>query len=149
VTGERLLTLRKADPRDSEFAYGTKRAAFREYVEKVEGWDEDEQRRLHERRFATQDFRVVTLAGADVGIMVVAIGPECVTVTQLFLLPEYQGQNLGRRCMALVMEEARARGVPVRLRVLKVNPRARAFYERLGFVRTGETETHTLMEWTA
>jgi ribosomal protein S18 acetylase RimI-like enzyme len=51
--------------------------------------------------------------------------------------------------MALVMEEARARGVPVRLRVLKVNARARAFYERLGFVQTGETETHTLMEWIA
>lgn len=50
--------------------------------------------------------------------------------------------------MTLVMEEARALRVPVRLRVLKVNPRARAFYERLGFVCAGETETHDLMEWT-
>jgi RimJ/RimL family protein N-acetyltransferase len=37
-------------------------------------------------------------------------------------------------------------GVPVRLRVLKVNPRALAFFERLGFARAGETETHVLLE---
>jgi RimJ/RimL family protein N-acetyltransferase len=37
--------------------------------------------------------------------------------------------------------------LPVRLRVLKVNPRALAFYRRLGFTCTGETETHDLMEW--
>jgi hypothetical protein len=27
------------------------------------------------------------------------------------------------------------------------NPRARAFYEQLGFARAGETDTHDLMEW--
>jgi RimJ/RimL family protein N-acetyltransferase len=51
--------------------------------------------------------------------------------------------------MSLVMEEARGLGRPVRLRVLKVNPRARAFHERLGFRRIGETDTHDLMEWGA
>ena len=37
--------------------------------------------------------------------------------------------------------------VPVYLQVLEVNPRAHAFYLRLGFVRSGETENHTQMEW--
>jgi len=46
------LKLRKATTHDSEFAYQTKKTAFREYVEKVWGWDEEEQRKLHERRFA-------------------------------------------------------------------------------------------------
>jgi len=35
------LTLRKASPNDSEFAYCAKRAAFKEYVEKVKDWDEE------------------------------------------------------------------------------------------------------------
>jgi GNAT superfamily N-acetyltransferase len=143
------LTLRKAGPNDSEFVYCAKRAAFKEYVEKVWGWDEDEQRQLHEQRFGTQDFRVVNLAGTDVGIMAVVVAPDCVTVNQLFLLPEHQGKDIGRRCMLLVMEEARELGLPVRLRVMKVNPRALAFYQRLGFMRTGETNTHDLMEWGA
>jgi GNAT superfamily N-acetyltransferase len=140
------LTLRKATPSDSEFAYLTKRAAFSEYVEKVWGWDEDEQRQLHEQRYTVQDFRVINLAGTDVGILAFVVKPDCVQLNQLFLLPEHQGKGIGRKCMFLIMEKARQLGLPVRLRVLKVNRRALAFYERLGFVRTGETDTHILME---
>ena len=81
------LTLRKAGPNDSEFAYRVKRAAFREYVEKVWGWDEDEQRQLHEQRFGAQDFRVINLAGTDVGIVAAVTAPDCLKVNQLFILP--------------------------------------------------------------
>jgi len=133
-------------PADSEFAYLTKRAAFSEYVEKVWGWDEEAQRRLHEQRFTAQECRVINLAGTDVGIMAVAVAPGCVRVNQLFLVPEHQGKGIGRKCMLLVINEARQLGLPIRLRVLKVNPRALTFYQRLGFVRTGETDTHVLME---
>jgi putative acetyltransferase len=143
------LVLRPAGPNDSEFAFRVKEAAFRQYVEKVWGWDEAEQRRLHEERFAAQDFRVISVAGTDVGIMAVVVAPDCLKLNQLFILPEHQGKGIGSACMRLIMDEARGLGLPVRLRVLKVNPRARAFYQRLGFVRTGETDTHDLMEWLA
>jgi TIR domain/Acetyltransferase (GNAT) family len=77
----------------------------------------------------------------------VVVASDCVKVNQLFLLPEHQGKGIGRKCMLLIMEEVRQLRLPIRLRVLKVNPRALAFYQRLGFVRTGETGTHVLMEW--
>ena len=141
------LVLRPAGPNDSEFAYCAKEAAFRPYVEKVWGWDEAEQRRVHEERFAAQDFRVISVAGTDVGIMAVVVAPDCLKLNQLFLLPEHQAKGIGSACMRLIMAEARQLGLPVRMRVLKVNPRARAFCERLGFVRTGQTDTHDLMEW--
>ena len=143
------LILREVTPNDSEFAYCVKRAAFREYVESVWGWDEVVQRQLHERRFAAQDFRVINLAGTDIGIVAVVVAPDCVELNQLFLLPEHQGKGIGRECMLLIMEEARRMGLPVHLGVLKANPRALAFYRRLGFVRTGETDTHDLMECTS
>jgi GNAT superfamily N-acetyltransferase len=79
--------------------------------------------------------------------MAVVVAPDCVKVNQLFILPEHQGKGIGRKCMLLIMEEARQLHLPIRLRVLKVNPRALAFYQRLGFVRTGETDAHVLMEW--
>jgi GNAT superfamily N-acetyltransferase len=139
-------TLRKAGPSDSAFAYRVKRAALKEYVEKVWGWDEGEQRQLHARRFGKHDFRIVNSGGTDVGIMAVAVAPDCVHVHQLFLLPEHQSKGVGSKCMALILEEARQLGLPVRLRVLKVNPRALTFYQRLGFTRTGETDTHNLLE---
>ena len=141
-------TLRRAKPDDSDFAYQTKKAAFQEYVEKVWGWDEAQQRQLHERRFAEQEFQIIEVAGAPVGILAMARAPDCLKVNQLFLLPEHQGKGIGKACMAQIMAEAQALRLPVRLQVLKVNPRAVAFYERLGFHRSGESETHVQLEWT-
>jgi GNAT superfamily N-acetyltransferase len=143
------LKLRKAaGAEDCEFAYRTKRAAFRRYVELATGrWDEDEQRRMHEQRFREFDFRIVNADGRDVGFVAVEKTPECLTLHHIFLLPAHHGRGIGRRCMAIVMEEARALGVPLRLRVLKVNPRAYSLYQRLGMFRSGESATHQLMEW--
>jgi GNAT superfamily N-acetyltransferase len=141
------LEIRKAKPEDCDFAYRVKRAAFREYIEQVWDWDEDEQRRIHERRFAGEGFRIISVDCVDVGFVSVDAMPDCVHVHQLFVLPEHQSRGIGRECMLLVMQEARELGLPVRLRVMKVNPRARAFYERLGFASYGEFDAHDLMEW--
>ena len=140
------LRLRKAMAGDSAFAYRTKKAAFRGYVHEVWGWDEEEQRRLHERRFCDQDFYVIQASGADVGVLALVRESDCVKVNQLFILPAYQGRGIGTACMMRVIEEADAAELPVRLRVLKVNSRAIAFYRRLGFRIIGEDDTHILME---
>lgn len=140
------LRLRKATADDSEFAYRTKKAAFREYVEKVWGWDEEEQRRLNETRFASQDFQVIQVSGIDVGILAIVRQPDCVKVNQLFILPEYQNRGIGAACMMRIIEGAAASALPVRLQVLRVNSRAVAFFQRLGFRSIGESGTHVLME---
>ena len=88
------LELRQASQDDNEFAYQVKKAAFREYVEQVWGWDEDEQRRFHYRRLQAQDFYVISLDGIDAGIMSLALEPDCVYANQLYVLPEHQGQGL-------------------------------------------------------
>ena len=140
------IRLRKAIPAESEFAYLVKKAAFKEYVEEVWGWDGDEQRRLHRQRFEAQDFRVISVDGKDVGIMAVALTPDCMKVNQLFLLPEHQGNGIGQDCMLRIVRLARRMGLPVRLRVLKVNVRAVVFYKRLEFRCFGESETHIQMD---
>ena len=141
------IVFRRAGPADSDFAYVTKKAAFREYVEKVWGWNEEEQRELHARRFAEQEFMVIEVDGTPAGIIALARTGECVKVNQLFVRPEHQGKGVGGESMRRIMAEARAAGLPVHLRVLKVNPRAAKFYRRLGFAGSGESETHWEMEW--
>ena len=142
------LTLTKASASDSEFAYQTKKAAFREYVQEVGGWHEEEQRRLHDQRFASQDFRMIRWGGTPVGILAVVQCSDCLKLNQLFILPEYQGRGIGTGCMRQIIAEAGRLGLPIRLRVLKVNGRALAFYQRLGFATIGETDTHVLVERT-
>ncbi len=140
------LKLRKASQDDMEFAFQVKRAAFREYAALVWGWDEDMQRQLHDRRFREQDYRIVNLDGKDIGIISMAVEPDCVFVNNLYILPEHQGQGVGRKCMQDILERGRDLGLTVRLQVLKVNPRAVVFYKRLGFTITDETDTHFLMQ---
>ena len=97
------ITLRKSTPIDSEFVYIVKKAAFREYVEQVHGWNEDERRRFHAQRFETQDFRIIHQGSTDVGVMAVFTAKDCVKVNHLFLLPEYQGRGIGETCMRRIM----------------------------------------------
>ncbi len=138
--------MRAATEQERQLTYQVKKAAFREYVEKVFGWDEAEQVRLHNRRFSRDVFKIISVADVDVGFMVSSIEHDCIHLKQLFLLPEHQGRGVGQICMAQVLAAAQSLNLPVRLRVLKVNPRALAFYERLGFVQTSETDTHHFLE---
>ena len=140
------LKLRKASADDSELAYQTKKAAFKTYVEQTFGWDEAEQRQLHDMRFPSQEFYVIQASGIDVGILAMVREPDCVKINQLFIRPEYQNGGIGLACMTHVMKDAEALGLPVRLQVLKVNSRAIVFYQRLGFNQVGENDTHLLME---
>ncbi len=140
------LKLRQATPEDNQFAYRVKKAAFKKYVEKVWGWKEDEQRRLHRRRFAAHNFRVIQISGVDVGIVTLVQQPDCLKVNQLFILPEYQNKGIGAACMNLIIQDASALKLPVRLQVLKVNKRAFAFFEKLGFKIVSKIDTHIMME---
>ena len=63
------LKVRKAQATDSEFVFAVKKAAFREYVEQIWGWDDIYQRDLHNRRFTSQDLRIIQFHGTDVGFL--------------------------------------------------------------------------------
>ena len=142
----RNIILRKARSQDSEFAYNVKKTAFMEYVEQVFGWEENAQRELHERRFASQEFRIIRYNSVDIGIVAYEVQTDCLKLNQLFLLPEYQERGIGEECMKHVMRKARMLNIPIRLRVLKVNQRANEFYQRLGFVYASESDIHVMLE---
>lgn len=139
------VTLRIATKEDSEFAYQTKRSAFRDYVEQIRDWDEEEQAAVHKRRFASQDFRIIEVDGEDVGFLATQALEDHLHVYQIMILPEHQGCGIGRKCMVTIIEEARQLDLPVELQALIVNPRAIAFYLRLGFKETDRSKTHVHM----
>ena len=140
------LQLRKATAENSEFTYQTEKSAFREYVEKVRGWDEDREQQFHLKCFASQDFQIIQVSGFDVGFLSLTRQPDFIKVHKLFILPAYQSGGIGGAAMMLIITDAAASKLPIRLQVLKINSRALAFYQRLGFIRTGESDDHILME---
>lgn len=92
-------------------------------------------------------YRIIQVDGRDVGVLVTGASADCLNLYQLFVLPSHQGEGVGSASMRVVIGEAEAQGLPIRLRVLKVNPRAQAFFARFGFEQTGASESHVLMEW--
>jgi len=139
-------SLRPARPDDSEFVFQVKKAALGEYVEKTWGWDEEFQRAFHGREYQPTTTEIICLQGTDVGWLEVERASDSIRLTGIYILPEYQSRGVGSTVIRRIIKEAMAKELPVQLEVLKVNPRAQVLYEKLGFVVTGETETHNLME---
>ncbi len=141
------IELRPASRDDLDFLYQLHRAAMKEYVAQIWGWDEARQRQYFEQHFDPAVTRIVRLRDKDIGV-VLAVERE----TELFLSnievrPEYQRQGVGTWIVQTILAEGKRLNKPVALQVLKINP-ARNLYGRLGFSIIGETETHFLMRVT-
>ena len=113
------LHIRKADAIDSDFVFAIKKAAFREYVEQVEGWDDTHQRGLHNKRFDSQDFRIIQFQGNDIGFFSTSCTSDSFKIHQFFIYPEYQDRGIGSACMTRILADADAAGKAVNLQVLK------------------------------
>ena len=140
------LSIRKADTVDSNFVFAVKKAAFREYVEQVEGWDDTHQRELHNKRFDSQDFRIIQFQGNDIGFFSTSSTSDSLKIYQFFIHPEYQGRGIGSACMTSILADADVSRKTVNLQVLKINIRGIAFYQRLGFSIVDEDSTHVQMK---
>ena len=77
------------------------------------------------------DLRLVAVEGGTILGYVALTGSH---IGSLFVSPAAQGREIGRRLLEAT--EARIEG-DVTLSVFTVNPRARAFYERHGYICTG------------
>jgi GNAT superfamily N-acetyltransferase len=117
------VVLRRATARDTDFAYQTRRAALAPYVAQDGGWDEVEEQRVHARRFAAHEYRIISVPGRAAGVIALEQRADCLQLHRLYLVPECQGKGIGRVCMERLMDEACARSVPVRLRVRTANVR--------------------------
>lgn len=145
--------LREAVPADSGFIVDVRRQAFREYVDLAGGWDEASEVERHTERFSRQRFRVIVADGVEVGYTATAIYPKATArypaslyLHQLMLLPSFHSRGIGSACMRLLALEAHALSMSIRLRVLRVNPRALAFYVAAGCTIVGESDSHFNLE---
>lgn len=148
----RGFVLRDAVAADLGLCLDVRRAAFSTYLELAGGWDEDAETRLNAERFERHRCRVVLLDGVARGYVMTAVygdtaaHPRSLYVHQLMVVPEFQSRGVGSACMALLAEEARVLCLPLRLQVLRVNPRALSFYLGLGMRVVEETESRLRLE---
>ena len=138
------LTQRRAYVADRGFVFDAYKTALRNYVDWAWGWDEEFQRSGFFRHHPIEQLRIVQVNGRSAGALHVEQLDACHFLRLIFLLPQYQGQGIGRRLVGAEIEGARYRGRQLQLRVIKINP-AKRLYERLGLEVTGEDGATYLM----
>jgi ribosomal protein S18 acetylase RimI-like enzyme len=139
------FTRRPARASDQEFARSVHHLAYRDVVADQFGrWDEAEQTAYFDAAWPQHDHEIIECGGVACGYVAIEVAEDAVHVHELVLHPDFQGRGLGTAALSEAIESARARGLPVDLRVLHRN-RAVDLYLRLGFVEYGQTPTHRLL----
>jgi ribosomal protein S18 acetylase RimI-like enzyme len=140
-----MITTRKATDDDKAFLWHLIVASMRQYVEQVYGWDDITQYGYFENGFQPEVIQIIQYDRQDVGMFVLQEHVENWFLSRIEILPEYQQKGIGSTIIQRMIDDVVVTNKPFRLQVFKVNP-ARRLYERLGFVKTGESKTHIQME---
>jgi GNAT superfamily N-acetyltransferase len=143
------VELRQASPADADFIYRLVEATMRSYVEQTWGsFSEELNRQNIAETIAAKNYSIIQCRGEDIGAISVERHPDCIKLSQLFILPQHQNKGIGTTLVRELASEARQSRLPLRLRVLKINP-ARLLYERLGFRVSSTTPERVYMELNA
>jgi ribosomal protein S18 acetylase RimI-like enzyme len=141
VSGEAMpplpFGLRAATEPDCEFLWCLTATTMRGYIAEVAVWEEHLQEQQFWCTFDPARWRVLTVDGKDGGGFAAHSHPQALYLSDLYLLPEYQGRGIGSAVIRKLSAEAWAMGTPLVLQVLDSNPKARHLYERLGFSFVG------------
>jgi ribosomal protein S18 acetylase RimI-like enzyme len=141
-------TMRSATMQDLPWLFVAKEEAYRAYVEEIWGrWDEAFQRQWLEEEFTRTTTRIINSDNRYIGFLQTDDETRRTFIRNLVIAQPYQGRGIGTAILHSIMTAAAAGGRAVELGVFKINDRARALYERLGFITTGETGTHFEMRW--
>jgi ribosomal protein S18 acetylase RimI-like enzyme len=138
------IRLRPATFDDVDTLYRIHRAALGPYVEQTWGWDERWQAGHFREHFDVSVRQVIEYHGQAIGFLDVIEEEGRTLLASIRITPEFQRRGIGTFLIRGVLHRAESRGVPVVLRVLRINP-ARSLYERLGFETVGVSDTHYTM----
>lgn len=142
------ITTRPATDADTHFARNVHHGAYREIVIRQFGpWREQEQDQRFLGDWTAGYFDIIMVDGTPCGYAAVEDRADDIHVRELVIHPAHQGKGVGAIFLRSIIARAKERHVPVRLGTFHENHRALAFYKRLGFQETGNTEIHILMEW--
>ena len=143
------ITYQDANPEaDYEFARKVHHLSYRDVVISQFGsWNESEQDIYFEKGWKGSPHSIILLNKIPIGVLSAVKYNDHIFLSEIQILPEYQGQGVGSHTIKDRINYAKKSKLPLRLQVLKQNKRAIDLYLRLGFIVTGNTDIHFLMEW--
>jgi|GEM_PF-3036771 len=117
--------------------FNLKRSAFKPYVAKVWGWQDREQQKFVAQELELGGVELIYFEGEPISTFSLESHTKGLNVYSFYVHPLYQSQGLGSVILNRVIPAHN-----LHLKVLKVNSRAKAFYEIHRFEVVGEDEHH-------
>ena len=131
---------------DYEFVYEVKKNAYKKYVEECWGsWIEEDQRAYFEKFISAvkDNAYIIVDENKKIGFYNGEILDNGnYEVGNICIIPEYQGKGIGTLILKEKIEENKDRDIDIQY--FKQNP-VGSLYERLDFVKSGETQFHYQM----
>lgn len=115
------------------------------HVAKIWGWDESTQDAFFKEDFESGQIQTLRVFNHPIGYLQLKHENNAVFIVNILILPEFQNRKLGSAIIKDLIGKCRAKGVPLKLGVFKVNTRAKGLYDSLRFQVYGENETHYMM----
>ena len=133
------VALVAAHPDDAEQLVALRIAAMRDSLMRIGRFDPQRARERFLGGYVPAHTRHIELAGRRVGFVVVKPEPEGLLLDHLYMHPHSQGRGLGAIVLAMVIDEARAQGLPLKVGALRDSDSNR-FYLRHGFKLVAKAE---------
>lgn len=131
------FALETASAADFEALHALRLRAMRESLQALGRYDERRSRERLAEGFVPAHTQHIVVGGQRVGFLVLRRLSHSLRLNDLYIDPPFAGRGIGGAALRWVLAQADAAQLPVELVALK-GSRANAFYQRHGFVCTGE-----------
>ena len=138
-------TIRIATADDLNLSFDIRKNAMYKYIADSKGWDEEKEMQDHIEDFSTDIMQIIEADGKPVGVFENVVDDGYIHVHGLYILEEFQNCKIGSQVMKNIINTANTEKRSILLQVLKVNSKAKVFYERFGFIVYSENEQHYKM----
>lgn len=140
------MILINAKNSDLEKTYRIKTKSIKPYVEKIWGWDENYQHKIHLENFVASEVKLIEYNKQIVGLTIVKESEKEIYLQSILIEKEFQNKGIGKIFMRTLIEKANSEEKKILLQVFKINTKAQKFYKKLGFEKISEMENHFRME---
>lgn len=135
-----------AQPQDAQILAEIRALAMKPSLVALGRFDESRVRNRFLETFIPQDTITLTFEGELLGFYVLRTRTDHIWLDHLYIKPEYQNKQLGKKALIRVINLAKEKGLALRLGALRGSLSNR-FYQNNGFVQTHEDEFDLYYEY--
>ncbi len=140
------FTLRSADESDYRFTKKLYIRTMKPLLTILDAWDETDMINKFNGHYKLAEVQVILVDGKNVGWLQICETEQEFELAQIHIEHEFCSQGIGTQLIRKLMNEAKKKGKPVCLSVVRGNP-ALSLYQRLRFSIIGEDAHKLHMRW--